>query len=196
MFLPVALHDEIRKRVKHYDVPGHARFLTFSCYRRLPLLSSPVWREWLGAAVRGACDELRVALWAYVFMPEHVHLPIRPLGDDFRVAAFLYRLERPLALRVVGVLRENRSRLLEELTVTERGVRAHRFWQAGGAFDLNVWTMNKAIEKAEYCHRNPVTRRLVRSPEQWRWSSFRWLELGRWEKEPLRVDDRDERLDG
>ena len=28
-----------RKRVRSYNVPGHAHELTFSCFRRLPLLS-------------------------------------------------------------------------------------------------------------------------------------------------------------
>jgi len=27
-----------RKRVRHFDEAGHAHFLTFSCYRRMPLL--------------------------------------------------------------------------------------------------------------------------------------------------------------
>jgi hypothetical protein len=49
--------------------------------------------------------------------------------------------------------------------------------------------MEKAIQKAEYCHRNPVRRGLVRTPDEWRWSSFRWLELGNRRNEPLIVDD-------
>ena len=71
----------------------------------------------------------------------------------------------------------------------------YRLWQPGGGHDLNIWTMKKAIEKAEYCHGNPVKRRLVRSAELWRWSSFRWLIQGKREDEPLRVDDWDERLE-
>ncbi|MBE7463120.1 MAG: hypothetical protein HS116_06430 [Planctomycetes bacterium] len=41
--------------------------------------------------------------------------------------------------------------------------------------DKNIWRLAKAIEKAVYCPRNPVERKLVRLPEAWRWSSFRWL---------------------
>ena len=59
---------------------------------------------------------------------------------------------------------------------------------------MNIWTMRKAVEKAEYCHRNPVARRLVELPEEWRWSSFRWLVEGAREHEPLAVDDWDETL--
>jgi hypothetical protein len=43
--------------------------------------------------------------------------------------------------------------------------------------------------KAQYCHNNPVKRRLIHSPEKWRWSSFRWLEQGIRAGEPVTVDD-------
>jgi len=56
--------------------------------------------------------------------------------------------------------------------------------------------MPLAIEKAEYCHWNPVKRGLVKSPEWWVWSSYRWLVQGSREAEPLRVDEWDESLRG
>ncbi len=28
-----------RKKIRHFDEPGDARFLTFSCYRRMPVLN-------------------------------------------------------------------------------------------------------------------------------------------------------------
>ncbi|MBE7466612.1 MAG: hypothetical protein HS116_24345 [Planctomycetes bacterium] len=60
--------------------------------------------------------------------------------------------------------------------------------------DKTMWRLAKAIEKAVYCPRNPVERKRVRSPEAWRWSNFRWLELGKKEQEPMAVDDWNERL--
>jgi hypothetical protein len=36
-------------------------------------------------------------------------------------------------------------------------------------------------------HRNPVKRGLAKSPEQWRWSSFRWYLYG--EAGPVRLND-------
>ena len=41
-----------------------------------------------------------------------------------------------------------------------------------------VWSAKKRIEKLRYIHRNPVTRGLVRSPAQWRCSSFRSYAYG------------------
>lgn len=36
-----------RKKVKTYNEPGHAHLWTFSCCRRLPLLTNDLWRTWL-----------------------------------------------------------------------------------------------------------------------------------------------------
>lgn len=60
------------------------------------------------------------------------------------------------------------------------------FWQAR-FYDFNVWTA-KRIEKLRYMHRNPVKRGLVGSPEQWRWSSYRFYLLD--EPGPVRVNVR------
>ncbi len=105
-------------------------------------------------------------------------------------------MQKPLhRKRVINQLKKKNAPLLEHLRVRERpGKWCYRFWQEGPGYDKNIWSIQRAIEKACYCHRNPVQRGLVRSPEDWRWSSFRWLELGLRTGEPLAVDDWDERL--
>jgi len=43
-------------------------------------------------------------------------------------------------------------------------------------YDFAVWSADKRWEKPHYIHQNPVRRRLVLEPEQWKWSSARyWL---------------------
>jgi putative transposase len=178
-----------RKRNKKYNVAGHAHFLTFSCYRRMALLTNDTWREWLAASARDQCDEHEIALWAYVFMPEHVHLLLKPRREVYDLAAFEQAMKLSWSRKVIVHLTRERSPLLD----TVRFKNGYRLWQKGGGHDLNIWTMKKAIEKAEYCHGNPVKRRLVKSVEQWRWSSFRWLVQGKRDG-PLRLDDWDETL--
>ncbi len=190
----MALPDERRKKNTKYNLEGHAHFLTFSTYRRLPLLTNDTWREWLAASIRAACDTHAVDLWAYVFMPEHVHLLLKPRRATYDIAKFEQSAKLSVARRILAELRATNSPLLLDLCVVVGSEKKLRFWQAGGGHDLNLWTMPKVVEKAQYCHRNPVTRRLVRDPARWRWSSFRWLELGAREGEPLRVDAWDESL--
>jgi len=184
-----------RKRVKTYNIPNHAHFLTFSCYRRMPLLTNDCWRTWLAEAVREACERHTTALWAYVFMPEHVHLLVKPRRETYDVSHFRKSLKQALAKRVVNSLKKERAPLLEKLRVQERpGKWCYRFWQEGPGHDKNIWTIDKAVEKARYCHRNPVTRGLVKDPAQWRWSSFRWIEMNDRRNAPLNIDPWDERL--
>ena len=38
---------------------------------------------------------------------------------------------------------------------------------------FNVFTEKKHSQKLDYMHHNAVKRRLVTSPDQWPWSSFR-----------------------
>jgi len=40
-----------------------------------------------------------------------------------------------------------------------------------------VFTSKKRAEKLRHMHRNPGKRGLVESPEQWRWSSYRFYAL-------------------
>jgi putative transposase len=190
----VFMSDEINsllryKRVKHFNTAGHLHFLTFSCFERQPLLANELWKAWLGQSVRAACDKYQYALWAYVFMPEHVHALLQPTLETYNVSDWLKSVKNSVAKKVKSDLARQNSSLLEKLTSTKSGKPCFHFWQQGPGYDKNIWSMEKAIEKAQYCHLNPVKRHLIAQPDLWRWSSFRWLELGARKDEPLHVDD-------
>lgn len=183
-------NNPYRKRVKTFNVPGHVHFLTFSCYRKLPLLTNELWREWLALGVRRACIQHNYALWAYVFMPEHVHLLVHPRNEKYDLSKFRQSLKQGVSQRIIHSLQKNRAPLLEKLRVQERpGKWCYRFWQEGPGYDKNIWDMETAVEKANYCHSNPVARQLAQSPDKWKWSSYRWLHLNDKNDAPLPLDD-------
>ncbi len=184
-----------RKLNKKYNLEGHAHFLTCSCYRRLPLFTNDTWRMWLSESIRNACEKHAVALWAYVFMPEHIHLLLKPRRAQYDLAKFEHAFKLASSRRVIFSLMKTRGPILDKLRLKNAdGTAAYRFWQPGGGHDLNIWTMKKAIEKAEYCHGNPVKRRLVASAEKWRWSSFKWLVQGQRADALFGIDPWDETL--
>ena len=53
---------------------GHLHFITFSCYRRLPLLKTERARDMFVEELGKVRDEMEFHLIGYVVMPEHVHL--------------------------------------------------------------------------------------------------------------------------
>jgi len=74
------------RRCKRCDVARQAHYLTFSCWRGLALLNADRTRKWLAGCIAAARQVLPFELWAWVFMPEHVHMlvPIasgRPVAD-------------------------------------------------------------------------------------------------------------------
>jgi putative transposase len=181
-----------RKRVRHYDLPGHCRELTFSCYRRLPLLTDASCREELARTIDRATARHGWSLSAFVFMPEHVHLIVLPttLGATAgssssalpkpstpRISDLLFAIKRPLSFQMKRRLDAAASPFLTELTIRQRpGVTTFRFWQEGPGYDRNLTSQQAILAAIDYVHLNPVRRGLVELAAEWRWSSAQWHE--------------------
>jgi putative transposase len=157
-----------RKRVRHYDLPGDAHFLTFSCFRRLPLLSKDRTRMWLVDAIGKAQTRHKFELWAWVIMPEHVHLLINPRATGYSISAILSSIKRPVAQAAIAYLACRRSPFLTKLTISTRARTYRRFWQAGPGQDHNIHDPVTAHKIVEYIHNNPVKRGLVARSDDWR----------------------------
>jgi len=85
------------KRAKRINTPGDAHCLTFSCYHRLPLLTSDTFCQWLAQSINRAREDRAFDLWGYVFMPEHVHLLLFPRDAQYSVGRILSAIKRPVA---------------------------------------------------------------------------------------------------
>lgn len=178
-----------RKTCKRYDVPGHAHYLTFSCFQRRPFLSGQLAPLWLADAIREARIKAPFHLWAYVFMPEHVHLLVQPIAGS-EVSRILWLVKRPVSATAVAHVRRTEPAFLLRMEDRQPNVkRAYRFWQRGGGYDRNIMGDDELLEKITYIHNNPVRRGLVSHPSEWRWSSFRaWMEGV---DEPMPIDRRE-----
>jgi putative transposase len=106
-----------RKLVKHYHEPGDLHELTFSCYKRQPLLTNDTWRQQFSRHIDTACDELEIRLAAFVFMPEHIHLLVVPTGPEPAIDRYLARIKQPFSKWVKQQLTESKSTLLDRLMV-------------------------------------------------------------------------------
>jgi len=174
VFDPNTGRARYRKRRRRYDDPGHARELTFSCFRGYRFLERDRVRTWFLEALDHARRTLTFDLWAYVLMPEHVHLLIYPRTPDGCVSGILRAIKEPVGRKAIDHLKQAASPWLARLTVQEGQRLRHRFWQPGGGYDRNIVEPATAHLVAEYIHANPVRRGFVERPEDWQWSSARW----------------------
>jgi putative transposase len=164
-----------RKVRKSVNTSGQAHELTFSCYKRLPLLSKDRTREWFIEALENARQRWQFDLWAYVIMPEHAHVLLLPRQDEYDISLIVKAIKQPVARRALDYLRGNSPEWLARLTVpTSNAQVEHRFWQAGGGYDRNIERVSTAWNSVEYIHNNPIRRGLVSKATDWEWSSARF----------------------
>jgi putative transposase len=179
------VHVPHRKTIKHYDEPGNAHELTFSCYRRMPLLMNDRRRRLLSQGIDRAIDRHGFGLIAFVYMPEHVHLLVFPRKPAAEVARLLYAIKRPVSFRIKGDMLAHHDPLLDRLTIRERpGKRSFRFWQEGPGYDRNLGSLKTVKAGIDYIHQNPVRRGLCDSPDRWTWSSWRYYHLDHYHPDP------------
>jgi REP-associated tyrosine transposase len=161
-----------RERVKHHHEPGDLHELTFSCYRRMPLLTNDDWRIRLSRTIDEAGRQSQVDLVAFVFMPEHIHLIVAPSTSEPDIGRYLALVKQPFSKSIKQLLVETGSPLLERLTVRERpGKLCFRFWQEGPGYDRNLNTPAAVEASIDYLHLNPVRRGFCHQAVNWKWSS-------------------------
>lgn len=148
--------DAMPSGLKRFQNAESLHFVTFSCFHRFPLLENPGARETVEAILEATRARHLARVYAYVLMPEHVHLPINEPPPTL-LAQFLKAVKQ----------------------VTSRKLRGERekFWR-DRYYDSNVRGQEARSEVIRYIHRNPVKRGLVKKPEDWPWSSFRHYATG------------------
>jgi putative transposase len=165
----------MRNPLKRYYGWGNLHFVTFSCYRRRPLLGTARSRDCFVKILDLVRSKRNFLLLGFVVMPEHVHLLVsEPPGSNPSVA-----LQVPKQ-QVSRSLRKKRKRPPEgqlRLKFPETQMDEKHFWQRR-FYDFNVWSERNFKEKLNYMHANPVKRGLVLHPKDWPWSSWRHYALG------------------
>jgi putative transposase len=125
-------------------------------FERFPFLEAPGPKETIEAILEQTRARHQARVYAYVLMPEHIHLLINE-PPFILVAQFLKALKQ----------------------ITSRKLRGDhpQFWQPR-YYDSNIRGETARSEVIRYIHRNPVKRGLVASAGQYRWSSFNHYATG------------------
>lgn len=99
------------------------------------------------------CAEADTAVWAYCFMPNHVHLVMVPSGED--------------GLR--SALGEAHRHYTQRVNLRE-GWRGHLWQERFHSFPMDERYLQSVVR---YVELNPVAAGLCQHPKQWPWSSAR-----------------------
>ena len=156
---------EYRRKLPHFrraDAIYHVRFSTHPTFGNLR-------EEWMFEVVEYSilfAHKKTNLVYAYVIMPNHVHLALQPLPRSREWNAFCdYRQFHRL---------EAITRVLKSYTanaINKKLGRSGHLWLEE-PFDRIVRDQKDLDGLIDYIHRNPVRWQLVDRPEQYRWSSL------------------------
>lgn len=166
------------------DSPGYS--LTSVANDRLSVFRTEAIKELGCKALDEARKSGKFALYAYVIMPDHLHV----ITDSARSSADTLRfINGIMSHRVIGYLKEkgydgSLQKLRQE---TKPRHYHHSLWDHHPNVRL-LLTEKMLLERVNYLHQNPVRAGLVEHPEDYRYSSVRCWNRKPLEDEPLSMD--------
>ena len=111
-------------------------------------------------------------LFAYVIMPTHVHLVVRPA--DGRIPQLVQKIKSLSARRMIHCLQKTADdKVLDALWKATVGRKrdTYQVWQ-DGFHAVPLWSEWMIRKKIDYIHANPLRSGLVKSAKDYAWSSF------------------------
>lgn len=158
--------------MRHYDKDCSVRFVTFSCYKRYRLFSKAYIYELFSHHLKDFRTRHNIQVLGYVIMPHHVHLVIYPT-KEIELGKAIGRLKSRFSYEMIRKWKKEGLPVLNRLGTIRRGKEVVNFWQPR-CYDHNCRSLTSVREKINYCHMNPVRAGLVKSPSEWKWSSYNW----------------------
>lgn len=161
-------------------------YLTSVAKNRLPVFRSDEIKRVACCALDEARRSGQFALYAYVIMPDHLHVVTDSALSATKTLQFVNGIT---GRRIIDYLKENNyeSSLVKLRHEIRR--RQYRFslWDHHSDARL-LLTESMLMQRVTYTHQNPVRARLVNQPLDYHWSSVRCWSGKMSEDEPLMMD--------
>lgn len=158
--------------------PSAAYFVTFATVRWVDVFTRHIYFSILAESLEYCRHHKGMELFAYVFMPNHVHMVIRSTKED--PSGLLRDFKGFTSRKLIKTIKENPGESRKEwmLKIFEKAGNARsnvsemQFWQQHN-HPMELWNDAIVKQKVDYIHYNPVKAGLVTNPEDWKYSSAR-----------------------
>jgi len=161
-------------------------YLTTVAKDRLPIFRTDKIKAITCAAVDEARKSGGFALYAYVIMPDHLHLITDSVRQPSDVLRFINGI---ISRRVIDYLKEQGYKSSLAKLRQEDKARRYKYslWEHHNNC-LLLTSEGMFMQKVNYIHQNPVRAGLVERAEDYRWSSVRCWQRNMTEDEPLLME--------
>ena len=163
-----------------------ALYITVTAKDRLPVFQTDAIKVVTCRAIDEARKSGGFLLFAYVLMPDHLHL----LTDQPKTSAEVLRYVKGLtARRVIDYVKEKNYESSLKKLQHDDWKREHKYslWQQEKNV-FSIFSERMFMQKVNYIHLNPVRAELVERAIDYPWSSARIWQGCALDDEPLRMD--------
>lgn len=158
--------------------PSGAYFVSFATVNWIDVFIRQEYFKILSDSVDYCRSEKGMELFAYCFMPSHIHFIFR--SNKEQPAELLRDFKRHTAKKVLEAIAFNPQESRKEwlLWMFERAGKKnattskYQFWQQHNK-PIELWSPKVIKQKLDYIHNNPVLSGLVTDPVDWQYSSAR-----------------------
>ena len=144
----------------------------------MDVFTRPLYLVILEESLQYCRKEKGMELYAYCFMPNHIHLIFRSVNED--PSGVLRDFKKYTSKQVVKAIIDHPEESRKEwlLWMFERAgkkkgnVSRYQFWQHHNK-PIELWSTAVIKQKLDYIHNNPIKAGFVTRPEDWKYSSAR-----------------------
>jgi putative transposase len=181
-----ATHYDLSMRDFQISRTSQALYITIIAKNRLPVFRTDKVKLIVCEALKEARNSAEFLIFAYVIMPDHLHL----VTDESKPSSEILRyLKGTTSRRVIDYLKNNNfvSSLAKLRHQEWRRKHTHSLWQQEKNV-FSIYSESLFMQKVNYIHLNPVRANLVEKATDYPWSSARIWQRQSMGDEPLQVD--------
>ncbi|WP_308993701.1 transposase [Mariniflexile litorale] len=153
-------------------------FVSFATINWIDVFTREMYFNVLAESINYCRKEKGMELYAYCFMPSHVHFIFRSANDE--PSELLRDFKRHTSKKKIEVIENNPQESRKEwlLWMFERaGIKnattsKYQFWQHHNK-PIELWSEKVIKQKIDYIHNNPVESGFVTNAVDWKYSSAR-----------------------
>lgn len=166
---------DMSRKYKFHN-PTAAYFVSFATVYWMDIFTRECYFKVLADSVDFCRKEKGMELFAYCFMPSHIHLIFR--SNNEAPHELLRDFKKHTAKAIINEIQYNpqESRkewmlwMMEQTAKKKGNVSKYQFWQHHNK-PIELWSPKVIKQKLDYIHNNPVASGFVTKPEDWKYSS-------------------------
>ncbi|MGJ8760174.1 transposase [Polaribacter sp. AHE13PA] len=153
-------------------------FVSFATVYWIEIFTRQVYFDVLAKSIDFCRAKKGMELYAYCFMPSHVHLLFRSSNEQ--PMELLRDLKKHTAKKIIEAIKNNPQESRKELLLwlfekagkEKANVTKYQFWQHHNK-PIELWSEKVIKQKIDYIHNNPIELGFVTNSIDWKYSSAR-----------------------